>query len=89
MNRFVKTVSLLTIGLFLLSASIDATLDRMETAPGHSQLAIYTRGGDLIAVYHGNLRQLAAVGQALPATKLPAYLHHGRTTATVGETGWL
>jgi hypothetical protein len=89
MNRFVKAVSLLAIGLFLLSASIDAALDRMETAPGRSQLAIYTRGGDLVALYHGNLRQLAAVGQAIPATKMPLYLRHGRVTGAAGETGWL
>jgi hypothetical protein len=88
MNRFVKAVSLLTISLFLLSASIDVTLDRLETAPGRSQLAIYTRDGHLVGVYRGNLSQLAADSQAIPV-KLPLFLHHGRATATVGETGWL
>jgi hypothetical protein len=62
MNRFVRTVSLLTIFLFLLSASINATLDKLETSPGRSQ--------------------------SIP-TRLPLFLHHGRTTATAGETGWL
>jgi hypothetical protein len=89
MNRFVKAVSLLTLGLFLLSASIDVALDRVEHASGRSQLMIYTHGGNLVAVYHGNLRQLAAVGQAVPATKMPLYLHHGRTAGTPGQTGWL
>jgi hypothetical protein len=88
MNRFVKAVSLLTISLFLLSASINATLDRWETAPGGSQLAIYTRDGHLVGFYRGNLSQLAATSQAIP-TKLPLFLHHGRSTATVGEAGWL
>jgi len=86
MNRFVKTVSLLTISLFLLSASIDATLDKLET--GHSTLSVYSGTGHLVAVYRGNLSQLAAVNRTLP-TKMPVFLRRGRTTATVGETGWL
>ncbi len=86
MNRFIKTVSLLTISLFLLSASIDATLDKLET--GRSSLSVYSRTGHLVAVYHGNLSQLAAANQTLP-TKLPVFLHHGRTTANAGESGWL
>jgi hypothetical protein len=89
MNRFVKAVSLLTLGLFLLSASIDVALDRVENATGRSQLMIYTRDGNLVALYHGNLRQLAAVSQAIPATKMPLYLRRGRATGTPAETGWL
>jgi hypothetical protein len=88
MNRFVRTVSLLTIFLFLLSASINATLDKLETSPGRSQLVVYTPTGHLAGIYRGNLSQLAAVNQSIP-TRLPLFLHHGRTTATAGETGWL
>ena len=86
MNLFVKTVSLLTISLFLLSASINATLNKLET--GRSSLCVYSPGGHLTAVYHGNLSQLAAANQTLP-TKLPMFLRHGRTTANASETGWL
>ena len=88
MNRFVRTVSLLTIALFLLSASIDATLDRVEKAPARSELVVYTPTGHVAAAYRGNLSQLAAANEAIP-TRLPLFLHHGRATTTAGETRWL
>jgi hypothetical protein len=64
LNRTIRVGSLLTIFLFIMSASISATLDRLERAPGQSQLAIFGRGGRELAVYRGDLAQLQAADAA-------------------------
>ena len=67
LHRTIRVGSLLTIFLFVMSASISVTLDRLQDAPGQNQLAIFGRGGRELAVYHGSLAQL----QAADAATLP------------------
>jgi hypothetical protein len=83
-HRFVRAVSLLTIALFLLSASVDVTLERLERSPLQSELAIYSPSGQLQAVYHGDLAQLSAASAANPPS--PSMLHRLRMTV---ESRWL
>jgi hypothetical protein len=64
MDRFIKTLSLLIISLFLLGAGLNATLDRLADSPRGSQLSIYGRDGRVLAVYTGNLRDLEQVARA-------------------------
>ena len=72
MNRFIKTLGLLVISLFLLGAGLDATLDRLADAPRGSQLSVYGRSGRVLAVYTGNLRELARAERDSRADSLPA-----------------
>jgi hypothetical protein len=83
-HRFVRAVSLLTLALFLLSASVDVTLQRIERSPFQSELAIYSPSGKLQAVYHGNLAQLRAASAVNPPA--PSMLHRLRMTV---ESRWL
>lgn len=64
MNRFVKTLGLLVISLFLLSAGINATLDRMAKSPNGSQLSLYAANGRVVAVYTGDVRDLMRAERA-------------------------
>jgi hypothetical protein len=81
LNRFVKTLSLLVIGLFLLGAGIDATLDRLNHSSQGNELAIYSDDGHLLAVFTGTLPQLA---QADRADQLARTTH--RVKVMTGET---
>ena len=72
MNRFVKTLSLLVVSLFALSAGINVTLDRLDHSPRGSQLSIYGRDGRLLAVYTGNLPDLARAERSLRDYPLPS-----------------
>jgi hypothetical protein len=65
MNRFIKTLGLLIISLFFLSAGINATLDRLVDSPRGNQLSIYDRDGCQVAVYTGDLHELAQAERAL------------------------
>ncbi len=76
-HRFIRAVSLLTVSLFLLSASVDETLNRLENSPQQSQLAIYTPNGYLQAVYRGDLAQLSAA-DPVAMTRQPNLLRRVR-----------
>jgi hypothetical protein len=66
LHRTIRVGSWLTIFLFIMSASISATLDRLETSPRQSQLAVFSPAGREVAVYHGDLAQLQAIDATLP-----------------------
>jgi hypothetical protein len=82
-HHFLRAVSLLTLALFLLSASVNETLHRLESSPSQSQLAIYSPSGRLLALYHGDLAQLDA---AAANNRPPAMAHRPRTAV---ENRWL
>lgn len=71
MNRFVKTLSLLIISLFLLGAGIDATLDRLAKSPQGNQLSLYGADGRVVAVYSGDLRDLMQIERADRSERTP------------------
>jgi hypothetical protein len=81
-RRFVREISLLTGALFLLSASVNATLHRLEASPCQSELAFYSSNGHLQGLSKGDLIQLGAASAANP----PTMLHRLRTTV---EYRWL
>ena len=87
MNRTIRTAGLLTIFLFLMSASINATLDRIESAPRQNQLAVFDRNWREVAVFHGDLAQLGAADAALPRPAF--YLRHGRVMMVPRDDRWL
>ena len=81
-HRFLCAVSLLTVTLFLFSASVNKTLHQLENSPAQSQLAIYSPTGQLQGLYHGDLAQLRAAALNRP----PGMMHRLRTTA---DDRWL
>ncbi len=83
-RRFVREVSLLTFALFLLSASVDATLHHLESSPQRSELAIYSANGHLQGMYQGDLAQLDAASAA--TVRPPGFLHRVRVAV---EYRWL
>jgi hypothetical protein len=72
LNRFIKTLGLLIISLFALSAGVNATLDRLDHSPRHSQLSLYSADGRVLAVYTGDIRELARAERAAQEYPLPA-----------------
>jgi hypothetical protein len=86
LNRTVRAGSLLTLFLFIMSASISATLDRFEASPSQSQLAVFSGHGREVALFHGDLAQLGAAEAALPR---PADVHHARPTIVLRDYRWL
>ena len=71
MNRFIKTLSLLIISLFFLSASIDATLDRLARSPSQSQLAVFDHNGRTLVVYNGDIAELTRADRTAQEDQLP------------------
>lgn len=76
LHRTIRVGSWLTIFLFIMSASIDATLDRLESSPRQSQLAVFGPAGREVAVFHGDLRQLETADAALPRPASPLHRVH-------------
>jgi hypothetical protein len=71
MNRFIKTLGLLIISLFFLSAGINATLDRLAHSSRGNQLAVFDRDGRVVAVYTGDLHELAQDERAMREEQPP------------------
>jgi hypothetical protein len=86
LNRFVKTLSLLVIGLFLLGAGIDATLDRLDHSSRANELAIYSDDGHLLAVFTGTLPELS---QADRADLVARSVHRAKVPAGEPRYRWL
>jgi hypothetical protein len=76
--RFVRAVSLLTVALFLFSASVNETLHRLEISPPQSQLVMCSPSGRELAIYHGDLPELRLA--ALTNARPPGLLHRLRET---------
>jgi hypothetical protein len=77
-ERFITTLGTLIIMLFLLTLSIEATLDRLASQPHPSQLAVYGPKGDEMAIYTGDINRLAQVGKMDPAL-MPRFLRRAKT----------
>jgi hypothetical protein len=90
-DRFIKTLGLLIIMLFLLATGIDATLDRLASSSRHNTLTVYGQTNDELLVYDGDLARLGEIGQVDPgqmprflrrthnSTRVPVSLDHGYT----------
>jgi hypothetical protein len=55
MKRFLKTLGLLVLSLFLLVSGVDAGLDHLSRSATQSSFTLYNEKGDAIASYTGDL----------------------------------
>jgi hypothetical protein len=68
-KRFLKTLALLIISLFLVASGVNTALDRMAQLPREASFTIYNSGGLPILAYNGDLNQLKVCTRpALPTT---------------------
>jgi hypothetical protein len=74
MKRFLKTLALLIVSLFLLVSGVDAALDHLSHSPSQSSFIGYNEQGTVLFAYEGNLSECkVCVKPGSVAT--PAFLH--------------
>lgn len=55
MKRFLKTLTFLSVGLFLLVSSVDTTLDHMSRSASQSTYTWYDAKGNVVFAYNGDI----------------------------------
>jgi hypothetical protein len=73
-NRFLKTFTLLIVGLFLVVSGVDAALDHMTHSVTQSSFTIYSEQGGVVLAYDGDLAACKAYAKTGPAV-VPNFLH--------------
>jgi hypothetical protein len=63
-KRFLKTLAILIVSLFLVASGVDKALDRMAKSPHEASFTIYNTQGLPVLAYNGNLSQLKAFARA-------------------------
>jgi len=74
MKRFLKTLALLVVSLFLLVSGVDAALDHLSHSPSQSSFVVYSEQGNVLFAYEGNLNECKVCVKPGSATT-PAFLH--------------
>jgi hypothetical protein len=54
-KRFLKTLVLLTVSLFLVVSGVDAALDHISHSVTQSSLTVYNEQGSIVLAYNGDL----------------------------------
>jgi hypothetical protein len=54
-KRFLKTLSLLVVSLFMLASGVDCALDRLSQSPTQSSVLVYNEQGHVVVAYNGDL----------------------------------
>lgn len=55
MKRFLKTLTLLVVSLFLLVSGVNATLDHLTQATEQNSFTLYNTKGEAVVAYSGKL----------------------------------
>ena len=74
MKRFLKTLVLLIVSLFLVVSGVDAALDRMSHSATQNSVTVYSEQGTVVLAYDGDLsacKLYAKPGQIVA----PSFLH--------------
>lgn len=74
MKRFLKTLSLLVISLFLVVSGVNAALDRLAHSSGQSSCTWYNEKGEVVLAYTGDLANFKSYGKPNPLV-VPHFLH--------------
>jgi len=74
MKRFLKTLALLMVSLFLLVSGVDAALDHISHAVTQSSFTVYDEQGAVLFAYEGNLNDCKVCLKPGSVTT-PAFLH--------------
>lgn len=64
MKRFLKTLVLLVISLFVLVSGVDAALDHLSRSGNQNFLAVMSDKGNVVMAYTGDINSCKAVGKA-------------------------
>jgi hypothetical protein len=73
-KRFLKTLSLLTVSLFLVVSGVDATLDHLAHSPMQSSVTVYSEQGRILFAYNGDFSSMKAYGKPAPFAT-PVFFH--------------
>ncbi len=74
MNRTLKTLPLILIGLYLVVTAFDSALDSAAKSPSQSSFTIYDEQGHVALAYNGDLADCKALAKPTPAAT-PTFLH--------------
>ena len=55
MKRFLKTLALLMVSLFLVASGVDCALDRISHSMTQSAVTVYSEQGRVVLAYNGDL----------------------------------
>ncbi|MEI9999514.1 MAG: hypothetical protein WDO13_10280 [Verrucomicrobiota bacterium] len=73
LKRFLKTLVLLVISLFVLVSGVNAALDQVSHSAAQSSIVVYNEKGQMVLAYDGDLN-----GKVLAkplSSYLPRFLH--------------
>ena len=74
MKRFLKTLALLIVSLFLVVSGVDAALDHLSHSVTQSSFTVYDEQGTAILAYDGDLNACKAYAKPGQITA-PGFLH--------------
>ena len=74
MKRFLKTLALLVISLFLVVSGVDAALDHLSHSGAQNSFTVYSEQGRVVLAYNGDLGAYKAYGKPGPFVA-PVFFH--------------
>jgi hypothetical protein len=74
LNRFIKTLALLVVCLFVLVSGVDAALDHISRSVAQSSFTVYNEQGQTVLAYNGDLNACKLLAKPGPAL-VPRFLH--------------
>ena len=74
MKRFLKTLALLIISLFLVVSGVDAALDHLSRSVTQNSFTVYSEEGAVVLAYNGDLSACKACVKPGPVAA-PSFLH--------------
>lgn len=74
MKRFLKTLTLLVVSLFLLVSGVNATLDRLTQSTEQTSFTFYNAKGNEVVAYNGKVGLYKVY--AKPEVVTPFYVLH-------------
>ncbi len=74
MNRTLRTLPLILIGLYIAITAFDSALDGAAKSPDRSSFTIYDEDGRTVLAYTGDLNECKVLTKAVPAAT-PTFLH--------------
>jgi hypothetical protein len=73
-KRFLKTLALLIVSLFLVASGVDAALDHLSRGVTQNSFTVYNEQGTVILAYNGDLSVCKAFAKPGPIA-VPTFLH--------------
>jgi hypothetical protein len=73
-KRFLKTLGLLSISLFLIVSGVDAALDHLSHADTQNSFTVYNEQGNVVLAYDGDLSACKVCARPEPIA-VPGIFH--------------